>query len=55
MRLALNIAKVVNEGFSCSAIEEMQQPNKKPSAEVQEEKKRRVVFPGHVKVKATIE
>jgi len=39
----------------CAAIEGMQLLIKKPHAEVQEEKKRRVEFPGHKKVKAAIE
>ena len=55
MLLALNMAKMATGGFSCAAIEEMQQLNKKPRAEVREEKKRRVEFPGHKNVKAAIE
>ena len=52
MRLALNIAKMAKEGFSCAAIEEMKYLIKKPCNEVREEKKRGVEFPGHTKVKA---
>jgi len=36
---ALNMAKMATGGFSHAVIEEMQQFNKKPCAEVQEEKK----------------
>jgi len=55
MRLALNMAKMAKEGFSRAAIEEKNYFMKKPRAEVQEEKKRGVEFPGHKKVKAAIE
>jgi len=55
MRLALNMAKMAEQGFSRPAIEEMQQLIKKPRAEVREEKKLGVVFPGHNKGKAVIE
>jgi len=55
MRLALNMAKMAKEWFSCAAIEETQQVITKPRTEVWEEKKRGVVFPGHNKVKAAIE
>jgi len=55
MRRALNMAKMAKGGFSRAAIEEMQQLIKKPHAEVREEKKRGVEFPGHNKVKAAIE
>jgi len=55
MRLALNMAKMAKEGFSRAAIEEMKYPIKKPRAEVQEEKKRGVEFPGHKKVKAAMQ
>ena len=48
MRLALNMAKMAKGGFSRAAI-------KKPRAEVREEKKRGVEFPGHQKVKAAME
>jgi hypothetical protein len=54
MRLALNAAKMAKEGISRAAIEETQFLIKKPRAEVQEEKKRDVEFPGHKKVKAAI-
>jgi len=54
MRLALNMAKMAKIWFLHAAIEETQQPMKKPHAEVRERKKRGVVFPGHNKVKAAI-
>jgi len=53
--LALNMAKMVKGGFLRAAIEETQYLIKKPRAEVQEEKKWGVEFPGHNKVKAAIE
>jgi len=55
MRLALNKAKMADGGFSRATIEEMQQLIKKPRAEVREEKKQGVEFPGHRQVKAAIE
>jgi len=55
MRLALNMAKMAKEGCSRAAIEETKYLIKKPRAEVREEKKRGVEFPGHEKVKAAIE
>jgi len=55
MRLALNMAKMAKGGFSRTTIEETQQLIKKPRAEVREEKKRGVEFPGHQKVKAAME
>jgi len=55
MRLALNMAKITKEGFSRTAIEETKYLMKKPRAEVREEKKRGVEFPGHNKVKAAIQ
>ena len=55
MRLALNMAKMAKGGFSRAAIEETQQLIKKPRAEVREEKKRGVEFPGHQKEKAAME
>jgi len=55
MRLALNMAKMAKEGFSCAAIEETKYLIKKPRAEVREEKKRGVEFPGHKKMKAGIQ
>ena len=55
MRLALNMAKMTKEGFSRAAIEETKYLIKKPRAEVQEEKKCGVEFPGHNKVKAAIQ
>jgi len=55
MRLALNMAKMADEGFSRATIEEMKQLIKKPLAEVREENKQGVVFPEHNKMKAMIE
>jgi len=55
MRLALNMGKMAKEGFSRAAIEETKYLTKKPHAEVREEKKRCVEFPGHKKVKAVIQ
>ena len=56
MRLALNMAKMAKEGFSRAAIiEETKYLIKKPRAEVREEKKRGVEFPGRNKVKAAIQ
>jgi len=55
MRLALNMAKMANESFSRAAIEETKYLIKKPHAEVREEKKRGVEFPGHKKVMAAIQ
>jgi len=55
MCLALNMAKMAKEGFSRAAIEETQYLIKKPQAEVREEKKQGVQFPGHEKVKAAME
>jgi hypothetical protein len=55
MRLALNMAKMAIGGFSRAAIEVTQYLIKQPCAEVREEKKRGVEFPGHSKVKAAME
>jgi len=55
MRRALIMAKMAKEGFSRAAIEETKYLIKKPRAEVREEKKRGVEFPGHKKVKAAIQ
>jgi len=55
MRLALNMAKMAKEGFSRTAIEETKYLIEIPRAEVREEKKRGVEFPGHTKVKAAIQ
>jgi len=55
MRLALNMAKMAKEGFWRAAIKETNYLIKKPRAEVREEKKRGVEFPGHKKVKAAIQ
>jgi hypothetical protein len=55
MRLALIMAKMANEGFSRTAIEETKCLIKKQRAEVQEEKKWGVEFPGHNKVKGAIQ
>jgi len=55
MRLGMNMAKMAEHGFLRAAIEEKQQLIMKPRAEVREEKKLGVVFPGHNKEKAAIE
>jgi len=55
MCLALNMAKMAKEGFSCAAIEETNYFFKKRRADVREEQKRAVEFPGHNKVKAGIQ
>jgi len=55
MRLALNMAKMAKECFSRAAIEETKYLIMKPHAEVCEEKKRGVEFPGHRRVKAAIQ
>jgi len=55
MRLAMNVAKMAKEGFSCATIQETQFLVKKPRAEVQEEKKGGVEFCAHRKVKAVVE
>jgi len=46
---------MAKEGFSLAAIEETKYLIKKPRAEVREEKKRGVEFPGHKMVKAAIQ
>jgi len=55
MRLALNMAKMAKEGFSCAALEETKYHIKRPRNEVPDETKRGVVLPGHKKVKAAIQ
>jgi len=55
MHLGLNIAKMAEDGFSRAAIEEMKYLIKKPRAEIREENKQGVEFPGHKKVKAAIQ
>jgi len=47
MRVALNMAKMANEGYSRAAIEETKYLIKKWRTGVREEKKRGVEFPGH--------
>jgi hypothetical protein len=54
MHVGLNMAKMAKEGFSCTTIEETKYLIEKPCANVQEEKKRGVEFPGHEKVMAGI-
>jgi len=54
MHLVLNMAKMAKEGFSHATIEETKYLLKKPCAEVREEKKRGVEFPGHKQVKGAI-
>jgi len=55
MCLALNMGKMAQGGFSCAAVEELEQLIKKSRAEVREEKKLGVEFPGQEQVKATME
>ena len=55
MHLSSNMAKIANGGFSRTALEAVQYLIKKPCAEVHEEKKPGVEFPGHNKVKPGIE
>jgi hypothetical protein len=55
MRLALNMAQMAKEGFSCAAFEEPNYLLETPRAEVREEKIQGVEFPGHKKVKAAIQ
>jgi len=55
MHLTLSEVKMAKEGFSLAAIEETQFLIEKPRAEVPEEKKQNVEFPGHRKVKAAME
>jgi len=52
MLLALNMATMAKGGISRAAIEEKQRLIRKPCAEVREEEKQGVEFPGHQKVKA---
>jgi len=54
MRLALNMAKMSKGEFSRAAVEETQCLIKKSRAEVREETKRGVEFPGHNKVNDAI-
>jgi len=53
--LALNMGKMAKGGFSHAAIKETQQLIKEPRAEVQQENKQGVEFPGHERVKAAIQ
>jgi len=55
MCVALNMAKMAKEGFSRATREETKYLIKKPSAEVREEKKWGVEFPGHKQVEAAIQ
>jgi len=55
MHLGLNMAKMAKEGYLRTAIEETKYRIRKPRAELREEKKRGVEFPGHTKVKAVIQ
>jgi len=50
MRLALNMAGMAKGWFSRTTIAETQYLINKPQAEVRDEKKRGVEFPGHKKV-----
>jgi hypothetical protein len=55
MGLALNMAKMSKEGIAHAAIEEMKYVIKTQRAEVQEVKKRGVLFPVYQKVKTAIQ
>ena len=55
MHLALNMAKIAKEGFSCAPMKETKQLITKPRAEVQDQKTGGVVSARHNKVKAEIE
>jgi hypothetical protein len=55
MCIALNIAKLAKGEFSCAVIEKTHQLFKTPCAQVREEEKQAVVFPGHEMVKPAIE
>jgi len=55
MRLALNMAKMAKGRYWHTAIEETQFLIKKPQAEVREDKKRGVQFPGRENRKAAME
>jgi len=54
MHLASNMAKMAKGGFSHGAIEQTQYLIKNPRADVRDEKKRGVEYPGHIMVKAAI-
>jgi hypothetical protein len=54
-RLALNMAKLPKDGLLRGGVEETKYLIKKPRAEVREEMKRAVEFPGYKKVKAAIQ
>jgi len=55
MSLVFHMAKTAKEGFSRASIEETKYLIKKPRADVWEQKKRGVEFPGHKMVKAAIQ
>ena len=55
MRLALNMAKMAEGGFSRAAIEETKYLIKKPRAKVREVNKQGVEFPGHKMMKPAIQ
>jgi len=55
IRLALNMAKMGKGGFSHTTIEETQFLPKNPQAEVREEMKHVVEFPGHQNVNPAME
>jgi hypothetical protein len=54
MQIALNMVYMATHSVSCSDIEETTHLIKKPQAEIREEKKPGVEFPGHRSVKAVI-
>jgi hypothetical protein len=55
MRLALNMATMAKEGFSCTTIRGTMYLIMRPCTEDREEKKRGVQFPGHDKMKVAIQ
>jgi hypothetical protein len=55
MHLAMKLATMAKGGFSCATRQETQYLIKKPRANVEEEKKPGVEFPGDTKVQAGIE
>jgi len=55
MGLWLNMAKMANEGFLLTAVEETEHLITNPRAEVREEMQQCVKFPWHRKVKAAIQ
>jgi hypothetical protein len=55
LHLALNVAKMAIDGFSHATIQQTKYLIKKPRAEIQEDKKQGVQFPGHRQRKAVLD